>query len=81
MDTATSPDLFKQAANLKNAGSASQDLKVYVSVGGWTFSDNGTATQPLFGEIAANAAKRQTFANNVVRFMNQYGFDGMDIDW
>lgn len=38
-----------------------------------TFSDNGTATQPLFGEIAADASKRQIFANNVVHFMKQYG--------
>lgn len=38
-----------------------------------TFSDNGTATQPLYGEIAADPAKRQSFANNVVRFMTQYG--------
>lgn len=45
------------------------------------FSDNGTATQPLYGEIAADAGKRQTFANNVVHFMKQYGFDGLDIDW
>jgi hypothetical protein len=38
-----------------------------------SFSDNGTATQPIFGEIAADATKRQTFANNVVHFLQQYG--------
>ena len=38
-----------------------------------SFSDNDTATQPLYGEIAADASKRQTFANNVVHFMKQYG--------
>jgi hypothetical protein len=27
----------------------------------------------LYGEIAADAGKRQTFANNVVHFMKQYG--------
>lgn len=38
-----------------------------------SFSDNGTATQPIFGEIAADATKRQNFANNVVHFLQQYG--------
>lgn len=37
------------------------------------FSDNDTATQQLYGEIAADAEKRQTFANNVVSFLKQYG--------
>lgn len=43
--------------------------------------DNGTATQPVFGEISSSASNRQKFADNVVKFMNQYGFDGLDIDW
>lgn len=38
-----------------------------------TFSDNDTVTQPLFGEISADAGKRQTFASNVVHFMKLYG--------
>ncbi|KAF4160011.1 hypothetical protein CNMCM6936_004140 [Aspergillus lentulus] len=78
MDSSTPSSLFKDAANLK---SIKEDLSVFVSVGGWTFSDNGTATQPVFGEIAADKSSRQTFANNVVHFMKQYGFDGLDIDW
>jgi chitinase len=57
------------------------NLLVYVAVGGWTFSDNGTVTQPLFGEIARTETNRQKFADNVVKFLNKYGFDGLDIDW
>ncbi|KAF9249765.1 CAZyme family GH18 [Penicillium roqueforti] len=78
MDSDTPSSLFKDATNVKSIKS---DIKVFVSVGGWTFSDNGTATQPLYGEIAASATKRQTFADNVVHFLKQYGFDGLDIDW
>ncbi|KAF2432500.1 hypothetical protein EJ08DRAFT_630268 [Tothia fuscella] len=75
MDPQTPASLFDDAAEAKTINSA---LKLFISVGGWTFSDNGTATQPVFGNIAASAANRQTFANNVVKFMNH---DGIDIDW
>lgn len=78
MDPQTPADLFQEAANVKQYNSK---LQVWVSVGGWTFSDNGTATQPVFGDIASSAGNRQKFANNVVKFLNQYGFDGIDIDW
>ncbi|GIJ85609.1 hypothetical protein Asppvi_004468 [Aspergillus pseudoviridinutans] len=81
MDSATPEDLFQTTADVKTFKTGNADLEVFVSIGGWTFSDNNTATQPLFGEIAADASKRQTFANNVVRFLDQYGFDGLDIDW
>jgi len=70
MDSATPTSLFKDTTNIK---SIKEDISVYVSIGGWSFSDNGTDTQPLFGEIAASETKRQTFANNVVHFMQQYG--------
>ncbi|KAE8353840.1 hypothetical protein BDV28DRAFT_132353 [Aspergillus coremiiformis] len=78
MDSATPASLFKDTTNVK---SIKEDLSVFVSIGGWAFSDNGTQTQPIFGEIAADASKRQTFANNLVHFMQQYAFDGVDLDW
>ena len=81
MDTSTPTDLFQTTADVKTFKSGNAELQVFVSIGGWTFSDNGTVTQPLFGEIAADSTKRQTFANNVVKFLDQYGFDGIDIDW
>ena len=73
MDPDTDQALFEEvaAAKVYNSG-----LKVFLSVGGWTFSDNGTATQPVFGNIASTSANRQTFANNVVKFMKTYGYDG-----
>ncbi|PYI36129.1 hypothetical protein BP00DRAFT_432538 [Aspergillus indologenus CBS 114.80] len=78
MDSDTPSSLFQDTTNVKSIKS---DIEVFVSVGGWTFSDNNTATQPVYGEIAADATKRQTFADNVVHFLKQYGFDGLDIDW
>lgn len=78
MDSATPGSLFDDLTTLK---SIKPDLKIWVSIGGWTFSDNNTATQPVFGDIAADAGKRQHFANNLVHFMQQHGFDGVDLDW
>ncbi|GMF89510.1 unnamed protein product [Aspergillus oryzae] len=54
MSSDMSEELFTQVAAVKDL---KPSLKIYVSVGGWTFSDNDTVTQPLFGEIAADATK------------------------
>ncbi|KAI0157094.1 hypothetical protein GGR52DRAFT_586914 [Hypoxylon sp. FL1284] len=62
MDSATPESLFYLTAEAKKYNS---QLKVFVSVGGWTFSDNGTVTQPLFGEVASSEGNRQKFADNV----------------
>lgn len=39
------------------------------------------APESSWSTIAANASLRETFANNIVDMINQYGFDGVDIDW
>lgn len=49
-------------------------VKVVPSIGGWTLSDN-------FPTIAANATTRTAFANACVALIQQYNFDGIDIDW
>lgn len=50
------------------------NVKVMVSIGGWTLSDN-------FPGIAANATKRSYFASECNRLLQVYGFDGIDLDW
>lgn len=78
MDASTPDSLFSDVTAAKQNR---PNLKVFISLGGWSFSDNGTTTQPIFGNIASSAANRKQFANNAVSFMNRYGFDGIDIDW
>jgi len=51
-------------------------LKVWISLGGWTFNDNDTIWQPVFHNLASNAGNRAKFAKAVINFMVQYGFDG-----
>lgn len=82
MDSKTPESLFQDATAIKSMKSGtSEPLEVYVSIGGWTFSDNGTATQSVFSDIASREDNRQMFADNLVKFMTQYGFDGVDLDW
>jgi chitinase len=62
---------FNQIRKLKEAN---PHLKVVISVGGWTLSSE-------FSDVALTSASRLKFADSVVRFVNQYGFDGVDLDW
>ncbi|KAF7941509.1 hypothetical protein BELL_0234g00160 [Botrytis elliptica] len=81
MDSTIDEDLFKQVADVKSSSSGNSALEVYVSIGGWAFSDDHTATQPLFSNIAGNEANRTLFSQNVLQFLTTYGFDGVDLDW
>ncbi len=51
-----------------------QGVKVVISVGGWTLSDQ-------FSSISASAEKRRRFAQSCNEMVRVYGIDGIDIDW
>ena len=48
--------------------------EVWPSIGGWSLSDP-------FPAMANSEVSREKFADNCVKLIEEYGFDGIDIDW
>lgn len=66
----SNPGRFKKLSELK---AVNPKLKILLSVGGWGAG--------RFSEMAADEACRKKFAGNCRRLTEEYGLDGIDIDW
>ena len=64
------PERLRQMVALKKQA---PQLKVLLSIGGW-----GSGR---FSEMAASDSLRQAFARDALRVAEEYGLDGIDIDW
>jgi chitinase len=63
-----------QLPELKKLKNSNSSLKLLVSWGGWTWSDN-------FSTVTGDSTKRSRFVNQAWDFVNNNGLDGVDIDW
>jgi len=52
-----------------------RDLKTMLAIGGW--NEGSTRFSPL----VADPERRRTFVISALRFLRQYNFDGLDLDW
>ncbi|KAL7929519.1 glycoside hydrolase superfamily [Trichoderma chlorosporum] len=69
--------ISEQISMLKGADPG---LKVFISIGGWSFNDPG-ATANTFSTLAGSSSAQQTFFASLISFMATYNLDGVDIDW
>ena len=59
---------------LNNLKKINPELKILVSVGGWTWSKN-------FSNVALTDSSRKIFAQSAVDFLKKFKLDGIDLDW
>lgn len=62
---------FRKLNELKNIN---PDLKILISIGGWTWSKN-------FSDAVLTDTSTQNFAQSAVHIVSKYNLDGVDIDW
>ena len=71
-------DKLGQFAKLKEDN---PNTKIMISLGGWSFTDDDTDTQAVYTTMVGSHSNRATFITNLLAFLSQYGFDGVDFDW
>lgn len=62
---------FRKLNELKKVN---PDLKILISIGGWSWSEN-------FSDAVLTPSSRKLFAKSSVDIIKQYKLDGVDIDW
>ncbi|OIW30102.1 glycoside hydrolase, partial [Coniochaeta ligniaria NRRL 30616] len=59
-------------------------LKLWITVGGWDFSNGqgaSTGTQGIFSKVVGTAANRAKFITSAAAFLRQFALNGVDLDW
>lgn len=69
------PELARKVIKKAHANGA----KALLAIGGWSY--NGTPLESTFKSATSTKAKRKKFVNSIINMMEEYGFDGIDMDW
>lgn len=54
-------------------------LRVVIAFSGWTFND--PPTKYRFSNMVSTAPNREKFINLLIKYLQKYALDGVDIDW
>jgi len=55
--------------------------ETWIAVGGGTFSSPDSPTHTTWSDMASTTENRAAFIKSLVEFMDEYGFQGVDLDW
>ncbi|KAJ5618563.1 hypothetical protein N7528_006674 [Penicillium herquei] len=67
--------LYSRFAALKDYG-----VEVWISIGGWDMNDPGVYSD-VFTTLAGSTTAQTSFFSSLKSFLEEYGYDGVDIDW
>ncbi|KAK4118449.1 glycoside hydrolase family 18 protein, partial [Parathielavia appendiculata] len=73
---ADDPAMMREFTSLAKDG-----LQTWIAIGGFDFSDPGTPTHTTWSDVCATKARRAAFIDSVREYMDEYGFQGVDLDW
>jgi chitinase len=76
VDATVDPPLYTEFTALKT-----RKLQTWIAVGGFALNDPDTPTYTTFSDMASTPENRAAFITSIIAFMEQYGFQGVDIDW
>lgn len=68
-----STDVYEKVGDIK---ARNPNLKLLIALGGWKFSDPGP-WQSVFPVMVSTAANRAVFIKNALRFLENFGYDGL----
>lgn len=68
------PNLYGNMKAIYKLKQQHRHIKVLLSIGGWTYS-------PSFHPVVISPALRSKFVASAVNILEDYGFDGLDIDY
>lgn len=71
-------ELYQNVTTLKQS---QPDLKVWISIGGWSFNDADQSTATTFSDLAGSTSAQNEFFPSLITFLINNGFNGVDIDW